>query len=261
MRKLMMAGFFLYMSQPVVAAESTGLAAAVDTVLAHSSGMKAAQAQMRQAQAGRSEVQAMRLPMLSAHSQFTRGDQPVYVFGSLMEQGRFGPANFAIDALNHPGDLSNIQSGLDLGIPLFTGYEITTAARLSELAESEAQSGYEGAAEQIRFQTAALYLQLIMDRDLLKSLDERLAASDGEVADARKLKEKGVVFGSDYYVAEAINGGLKGWRIQVQTDQNAALSKLALLSGKDDWQPKETLPYKTLPVDAKAGLDGPQKPI
>ena len=47
------------------------------------------------------------------------------------------------------------------------------------------------------------------------------------MADARKLKEKGLVFGSDYYAAEAIYGGLKGWRIQVQTDQSAALSKLA----------------------------------
>jgi len=139
MRKLVFAGFFLYMAQPVLAAASSGFAVAVDAILSHNSGIKAAEAKIRQAEAGRREAQAMRLPMLSARSQFTRGDQPVYVFGSLMEQGRFGPQNFAIDALNHPGDLSNIQSGLDLGVPLFTGFELASAARLSELAEAQAK--------------------------------------------------------------------------------------------------------------------------
>lgn len=254
MRKLVLAGFFLYVSPAALATDLSGLSTAVDAVLSHNSGMKAAEAQVRQAEAGQREAQAMRLPMLSARSQFTRGDQPVYVFGSLMEQGRFGPQNFAIDALNHPGDLSNIQSGLDLGIPLFTGFELTSAARLSELAGQQARSGREGAAQQLRLQTASLYFQLLFDRDLLKSLDERIAASDQEVTDARKLKEKGVVFGSDYYAAEAIYGGLKGWKIQVQTDQSAALAHLAILSGKEGWQPKESLTEKTPTVVSKDEL-------
>jgi len=255
MRRIVFVAVILYVSRPAVAADMSGLSAAVDAVLSHNSGMKAAQAQVRQAEAGQREAQAMRLPMLSARSQATRGDNPVYVFGSLMEQGRFGPENFAIDQLNHPGDLTNIQSGLDLGVPLFTGFELTSAARLSELAQSQARNGYEGTAQQLRFQAASLYLQLMFDRDVLKSLDERISVSDNEVADARKLKEKGVVFGSDYYAAEAIYGGLKGWRIQVQTDQTAALSKLALLSGREDWQPKESMTDKTLPVDTKANLE------
>src|SRR5664279_1312887 len=143
MRRIVLVAFILYLSRPALAADMSGLSAGVDAVLAQNSGMKAAQAQVRQAEAGQREAQAMRLPMLSARSQFTRGDNPVYVFGSLMEQGRFGPQNFAIDALNHPGELSNIQSGLDLGVPLFTGYELASAAQLSGLAESQAKNGYE----------------------------------------------------------------------------------------------------------------------
>lgn len=255
MRKVVLVAFILYVSRPALAANMSGLLMAVDAVLAHNSGMKAAAAQVRQAEAGRREAQAMRLPMLSARSQFTRGDQPVYVFGSLMEQGRFGSQNFAIDALNHPGELSNIQSGLDLGVPLFTGFELASAARVSELAESQARSGYDGTAQQLRYETSVLYLQLIYDRDLLKNLDERITASDQEVTDARKLKEKGLVFGSDYYAAEAIYGGLQGWRIQVQTDETAALSKLGLLSGREDWQPNESLTDKTPPIDTKADLE------
>ena len=254
MRKLILASLFLYAGQPLLAADLSGLGTAVDAVLAHNSGMKAAEAQVRQADAGRRETEALRLPMLSARSQVTRGDQPVYVFGSLMEQGRFGPQNFAIDALNNPGDLTNVQSALDLGIPLFTGFELTSAARLGELAGQQARSGREGTAQQLRLQAASLYFQLLFDRDLLKSLDERIAASDQEVADARKLKEKGVVFGSDYYAAEAIYGGLKGWKIQVQTDQSAALSHLAILSGKEGWQPKESLTDKMPAVASKDEL-------
>lgn len=244
--RIIVIGCFLCLSRQALTEDRSGLAATVDAVLSHNSGMKAAEAKVRQAEAGRRQAIAMRFPMLSARSQVTRSDNPVYVFGTLMEQGRFGPQNFAINSLNNPGPLTNIQSALDLGIPLFTGFELTSAGRLSELSGREASSGREGAAQQLRLQTASLFFQLLFYRDLLKTLEDRIAASGQEVADAGKLKARGVVFGSDYYAAEAIHSGLKGWKIQVQSDQSAALARLAILSGKEGWQPTGSL-MGTLP--------------
>lgn len=237
-----------------LAEDRPGLTTMVDAVLARNSGMKAAEAKVRQAEAGRRQATAMRFPMLSARSQFTRSDNPVYVFGTLMQQGHFGPQNFAIDSLNNPGPLTNIQSALDLGIPLFTGFELTSAARLSELSWHEASSGREGAAQQLRLQTASLFFQLLFYRDLLKNLDDRIVASGQEIADAGNLKARGVVLGSDYYAAEAIHSGLKGWKIQVQADQSTALARLAILSGKEGWQPTGSLTGKMPEVASKEDL-------
>ncbi len=221
-------------SRADVSRETLPLERLVDTVLSRNAGLRASQARVDEAEAGRREAERKRLPALSARSSLTRGDQPVYVFGSLMEQGRFGPGNFAIDSLNHPGDLTNIKSGLDLGVPLFTGFDLTSAARQSELAADEARSGREGTAQALRLQAASAYLQLMASRELLKELDERLAASKDELEDARRLKERGVVLGSDYYAAQAIYGGLQSWKGQVLGQDRAARSQLQILSGQSD---------------------------
>ncbi|HVO32323.1 MAG TPA: TolC family protein, partial [Elusimicrobiota bacterium] len=121
------------LAAPAFAADPAGLAATVQAVLRHDAGLQAAEAQLRQAQSARDEARAARYPSLSARGQLTRGDQPVYVFGSLLEQGRFGPQDFAIDSLNHPGDLTNIQSALDLAVPLFTGFELSASVKRREL--------------------------------------------------------------------------------------------------------------------------------
>src|SRR5690242_12580083 len=99
----------LGLSGLLYAAGDGDLTAIVDSAVRHNPGLKSAEAQLEAARSGWREAQAQRLPMLSARSQWTRGDNPVYVFGSLLEQGRFGANNFAIDSLNHPSDLSNVQ--------------------------------------------------------------------------------------------------------------------------------------------------------
>lgn len=236
------------------AAESQGMVAAVEAALAHSPQLKSADARVREAGLGRREALATRWPALSMRSQFTRSDNPIFVFGSLLEQSRFGPRNFAIDSLNNPGDLSNIKSALDLKLPLFTGFEITSAARMSELAQSQARDAYEGATQQLRLNTALAYGRLITQREMLRMLDERISASEKEIADARRLKERGAVLGSDFYAAEAIFGSLRTWKIQAQTEQATTLARLASLTGQEHWQPQEFLPGRTPPVLSKVEL-------
>ncbi len=203
----------------------------VEAVLKHHAGLKALEARVQEAEFGRREIQSRRLPRVSARSTFTRGDHPVYVFGSLMEQGRFGAYNFAIDALNHPGDLSNVKSGLDLGVPLFTGYDLTAASRQSTLAAQEAKQARDGMIQTLRQQALTVFLRLLTTQALLGELDERIAASKEELEEARRLKDRGVVLGSDFYAAQAIYGGMQAWRVQLQGQERSAQAELEILSG------------------------------
>ncbi len=66
-------------------------------------GVEAAQARVRLATAAY-------LPKLSFDHTFTRGNNPVYVFGSLLTQRRFTLENFALDRLNVPPPLNNFQN-------------------------------------------------------------------------------------------------------------------------------------------------------
>src|SRR5688572_783251 len=64
---------------------------------------RAAAMQVTQARAGY-------LPRVDAVESWQRGNQPVFVFGSLLAQRRFTAADFALPALNHPDALDNFRA-------------------------------------------------------------------------------------------------------------------------------------------------------
>jgi outer membrane protein TolC len=66
-----------------------------------------------------SEAQAGHWPLFQFSEIFTHSNNPVFVFGSLLEQSRFGPQNFNIDSLNNPSSLSNFRTALIVRMPIF----------------------------------------------------------------------------------------------------------------------------------------------
>jgi outer membrane protein TolC len=203
----------------------------VDAVLQRNPGVAGAKYRVQEADAALREAQMKRLPSLTLNSEFTRGDNPVYVFGTLLEQRSFTQANFNLDSLNSPGLLSNFKNSFELGIPLFTGFELQSFERLGRLGRDAAASEQELTVQGARYAVVESFLQVILQEELSQALAERIAASSGEIENARKLKEKGLVLGSDYFAAQAILGGLKSWLTQVEAGLDAARSGLAALMG------------------------------
>lgn len=58
------------------------------------------------------------LPRLDFEQALTRGDQPVYAFGTRLLQGRFAAADLALPALNAPSPITDHASRLTLRVPL-----------------------------------------------------------------------------------------------------------------------------------------------
>lgn len=172
-----------------------------------------------------------RLPSLAVDSSFTRSDNPVYAFGSLLNQRSFTQDDFAVDKLNHPGLTSNFRNAFEVGVPLFTGFQLQSAERLGRLGRDAASSGQEAAAAQERYAVVESFLQVLLQQGVARSLKERVEASSAEIENARKLKAKGLVLGSDYYAALASLGALRAWRVRSEAGLAAAKSKLAALMG------------------------------
>jgi outer membrane protein TolC len=223
---------FLILSLAAAVSAQTGgtsLGAAVDAVLQRNPGVAGAKYRVQEADAALRETQMKRLPSLAVNSEFTRGDNPVYVFGTLLEQRSFTQSNFGLDSLNSPGLLSNFKNSFELGVPLFTGFELQSFERLGRLGRDAAASNQELTVQNTRYEVVESFLQVLLQQELSQALAERIEASGGEVENARKLKEKGLVLGSDYYAAQAILGGLQAWRAQTAAGLEAARSRLATL--------------------------------
>ena len=61
------------------------------------------------------------LPQISVEERFTRTNNPPGVFMSKLNQERFGQADFAIDSLNHPGPVNDMQTTATLEQAVFSG--------------------------------------------------------------------------------------------------------------------------------------------
>lgn len=207
------------------------LAAAVDAALQRSPAVEGAGRKVTEAEAALREVRGRRLPSLSANSSFTRGDNPVYAFGTLMNQRSFTQGDFDVTRLNHPPYTNNFRNSFELGVPLFTGFELQSHERLGRLGRDAAASGHEATAQNTRYAVVETFFQVLLQKGLSETLKERVEASQADVESARRLREKGLVLGSDYYAAQAVLGGLQAWCIRVDAGLAAAKSKLAVLLG------------------------------
>jgi outer membrane protein len=113
---------------------------AVRQSLAHNPGLLAATAGVEESVAQASGTKASRWPKLSFSESWQRGNQPVFVFGSLLGARRFTSQNFAIDALNRPDAVDSFRSAVQVEQVIFdggrTGAAVDSAARGREVAEA-----------------------------------------------------------------------------------------------------------------------------
>ena len=73
----------------------------------------------RLAAARLTQARAGYLPSVDVTESWQRGNQPVFVFSSLLAQRQFAASNFAIDALNRPDAVNNLRLGLTIDQAVF----------------------------------------------------------------------------------------------------------------------------------------------
>jgi outer membrane protein len=90
------------------------------------------------------QARAGYLPRVDASETWQRGNQPVFVFGSLLNQRRFTEADFALDALNHPDALDNFRVAVGAEQSIYDGGATRARVRAAELGAALAASGTVG---------------------------------------------------------------------------------------------------------------------
>lgn len=229
------------MASGQVATDGLTLIDAVEIALQRNPLTRATSAGRQLADAELSEARAHRLPSLVTSGSFTRSNNPVFVFGSLLEQGKFGPANFEINSLNHPDAINNFRSSLTLRFPVFDQRETQTRIATARLQQQQADQQTSLVEQQIRFEVIKSYYGLLLFREKLKVAEEAVRTAEADVKRARDLVETGVVVQSDLLAARVQLSQFRQQEIQMAGELATALAALNVALG--------------LPVDT------PQRPL
>ena len=109
----------LCVALPASAQSPLSLSDAIARARAHNPDAGSAAAAAREAASRVTQARGAYFPKVDVAESWQRGNNPAFVFSSLLAQRRFSAIDFALDALNHPGATDNFRAAVTVEQPLF----------------------------------------------------------------------------------------------------------------------------------------------
>jgi outer membrane protein len=209
-----------------LAQEPLKLEDAVQLALDKNPALRASAEEAEVARARVGQQRAAWFPRLDFSQGFTRGNNPVYVFGTLLTQRQFTAANFALSGLNAPTPLDNFLTRLEGQMLLFdwrrTALRISGAKKMLSAAELQTEQDR----QDLILRVVRAYYDVVVARENLAAAREALRSAEANEQRVRTMAEAGLVVTSDLLSAQVQRAQM---RERVIRAENAVeLARLAL---------------------------------
>lgn len=159
--------------------------------------VRGAEAAVRESAARIRLARAGWLPRLDASESWQRGNQPVFVFGSLLAQRRFGESNFRIDTLNQPDAVSNHRLGFAVEQVLFDGLRTPSAVRAASLGRDVADAERRDVVASLKVGVTQAYGQTLIAQAQGRAASAAVLAAEEDVRRAEHRRDAGMGTESD----------------------------------------------------------------
>lgn len=219
-------------SVTAVSPDSLTFENAYHKILAYYPRLKSQKAKIEEAVAEKFSAYAALLPKVQGISSVTTGDDPVYVFGSLLKQERFAANNFALSSLNTPGHLTNFNFTLQAEVPIFNAFQTISRIRGSRFSIQSEKSDHELIKMESSLLALESYLKALLAKENLKMAKEVETQALDDLKQAQELKDKGMVLGADFYAAKMMMSEIKQMNHELDRDEQVARILLNILMGE-----------------------------
>lgn len=243
-------------------AEPLLLRAAAAEALGKNPGLLGAAAEVEIAEAARHEAVSSFFPRVVASGGVTHGDDPVYVFGSLLRQGRLAQRHFDPAFLNDPEPLRNWRLGLDATWRVFDGFRrLAGSARAGEDV-LRAASTLSEAQQRTLAATVAAYWGAVVAERRREVAASSVRAAEAEAGALRDRFDQELVVRSDLLSAEVRLAELRAQLLEADGSAVTAREALGAVLGRPGAElpplaaelPHRELPPGTLEEAIATGL-------
>ncbi len=155
------------------------------SVAASNAARKAAESRVAEARGGN-------LPKVNYAESWTRSDNPVFVFSSLLTQQQFGAQNFQLGTLNQPDFLNNFQSQVTADQTLYDAGQTRRAVRSAELTKD--MTGEEGRHTQMEVIAGVIrsYYDSLLSAAQLDATGQALRSAESDLDRAQAVRSAGM---------------------------------------------------------------------
>jgi len=237
-------------------APELSLPAAVRTALEKHPALRAAEHQAAAAASGVEQARAGFFPRVDFSEGFARSDNPVYTFGSLLNQGRFTSGDFAVDKLNHPDPITNWRTNLSGSVPLFLGGRTVLGYQQAQLGRNAAEQGRARVEQEVIFGAIRAYSAVLLSREAQATVQAAVRTAEANLAAAEARYEAGVVVASDALAARVRLARLREEAIAAANQVRLSHAALNEAMGLPLDQSQKVTGHLDLPPPLYEQLDG-----
>jgi outer membrane protein len=193
------------------AAESSPLTLrqAVEIALAKNPLRAAAVADTKEASAGVREARSVFMPRLTFSETATRGNDPVYVFGSKLRQQRFTAADFFLNKLNTSFPFGNFSTRFGGSWNLFDSFASWHGVNRAKQKNDAAGHQQECADQEIVFRVIEAYYGVLLANKQLEVAEHAVKTSQSIMDRSQSRFDTGLVVESDLLTAKVRIAGRK----------------------------------------------------
>jgi outer membrane protein len=237
------------LSLPLPAQQRLSLSEAVARALEHNPdlaidapGQEAARSEFKAAKAGY-------LPRIDFEQSYLAGDNPVFVFGTLLTQRQFTVGNFALPALNNPEPIDNLQTRATLQQNIWDFGRTRARREQAQQGVNMADQLHEAHIRQVLLSVFDSYYSASLAGDALETAKLALSSAEAIENQAKARVESGIAVEADLLRSRVYLASAKQQEIQALGQLETAHAQLNRLMGNPLGDPVgATAPLTIKPV-------------
>ena len=175
------------------AAEPWTLERALDRALAHNPDARIARARILAAQAGLEQANAAFWPRLQFQSSYTRTDNPMLVFGSILNQRAYSTS---LD-FNDVPDVDDLNARGLVTVPLYAGGKNKAGREAAKANTEAARQENEAVRNALGFEVSRAFFTVLKTRQFIQAAEATVKSYEQNLSIARKRLENGTLLKSD----------------------------------------------------------------
>ncbi len=247
------------------AQEPLTLRQAINEALGQSPEAAIARADNLEAKSAATMARTQLLPQLNFTEDMSRGNDPVYAFGTRLRQRQFAQADFALNALNFPQPIGNFSTRFSGSWMGFDSFKTQREIRRADFFKESASSSAKATDQQIVYRVVGAYQQVLYaerEIDVAQHEQETAAALLSSVDERVKA---GLAVESDRMSAQVNVAARKEELIAAQGDLELAWVELREVMGTPEFKASELKPiephtFPQLPLEQEMATAAKTRP-
>ncbi|MDE3196879.1 MAG: TolC family protein [Acidobacteriota bacterium] len=218
-------GSLLWAQEPP-APDSLSLHDAVLAAIRNNKSLAAAGAAQNAAASRITEARSGYLPKVNYAESWTRSDNPVFVFSSLLTQHQFGPDNFQIGPLNRPDFLNNFQSTVSADQTIYDAGQTKRAVRSAEISRDITSEDKRLSETEIIAASVRAYTDAMLAADRLNAANQAVKSAEADLGRAETVRAAGMATDADVLSIRVHLAAMEEERIRRSADLDVARAAL-----------------------------------